>query len=48
VGSYTGIIMIVGIIGENAIFTYLSMRTTAEQAWTIPSPMPSARACSRS
>jgi multidrug efflux pump subunit AcrB len=23
VGSYTGIIMIVGIIGENAIFTYL-------------------------
>ncbi len=22
VGSYTGIIMIVGIIGENAIFTY--------------------------
>lgn len=26
VGSYTGIIMIVGIIGENAIFTYLQYR----------------------
>ena len=26
VGSYTGIIMIVGIIGENSIFTYLQMR----------------------
>ncbi len=26
VGSYTGIIMIVGIIGENAIFTYLQFR----------------------
>ncbi|MBK7247110.1 MAG: hypothetical protein IPI05_05530 [Flavobacteriales bacterium] len=46
VGSYTGIIMIVGIIGENAIFTYPSMRTTARsKAWTIPSPVPSARAC---
>jgi CzcA family heavy metal efflux pump len=26
VGSYTGLIMIVGIIGENAIFTYLQFR----------------------
>ena len=26
VGSYTGIIMIVGIIGENSIFTYLQLR----------------------
>jgi Cu/Ag efflux pump CusA len=26
VGSYTGVIMIVGIIGENAIFTYLQYR----------------------
>ena len=26
VGSYTGIIMIIGIIGENAIFTYLQYR----------------------
>ncbi|MCW9097364.1 MAG: efflux RND transporter permease subunit, partial [Ignavibacteriaceae bacterium] len=26
VGSYTGIIMIVGIIGENAIFTYLQFQ----------------------
>lgn len=28
VGSYTGLIMIVGIIGENAIFTYLQFRET--------------------
>jgi CzcA family heavy metal efflux pump len=28
VGSYTGLIMIVGIIGENAIFTYLQFRNT--------------------
>jgi CzcA family heavy metal efflux pump len=28
VGSYTGLIMIVGIIGENAIFTYLQFRDT--------------------
>lgn len=28
VGSYTGIIMIIGIIGENAIFTYQQFRTT--------------------
>jgi multidrug efflux pump subunit AcrB len=26
VGSYTGIIMIVGIIGENSIFTYLQLQ----------------------
>jgi multidrug efflux pump subunit AcrB len=26
VGSYTGLIMIVGIIGENAIFTFLQYR----------------------
>ena len=26
VGSYTGLIMIVGIIGENAIFTYLQFK----------------------
>ncbi|HTI12619.1 MAG TPA: efflux RND transporter permease subunit, partial [Puia sp.] len=28
VGSYTGLIMIVGIIGENAIFTFLQFRDT--------------------
>jgi multidrug efflux pump subunit AcrB len=28
VGSYTGIIMIIGIIGENAIFTYLQYQET--------------------
>ncbi len=28
VGSYTGIIMIVGIIGENSIFTYLQFKDT--------------------
>jgi len=30
VGSYTGIIMIIGIIGENAIFTFLQFRQTLE------------------
>jgi len=30
VGSYTGIIMIVGIIGENAIFTYLQFQETCK------------------
>ncbi len=30
VGSYTGLIMIVGIIGENAIFTYLQYRKNLE------------------
>jgi CzcA family heavy metal efflux pump len=29
VGSYTGLIMIVGIIGENAIFTFLQFKETA-------------------
>ena len=31
VGSYTGLIMIVGIIGENAIFTYLQFREERHQ-----------------
>jgi CzcA family heavy metal efflux pump len=31
VGSYTGLIMIVGIIGENAIFTYLQFRESFHQ-----------------
>jgi len=31
VGSYTGLIMIVGIIGENAIFTHLQYREAAER-----------------
>jgi Cu/Ag efflux pump CusA len=31
VGSYTGIIMIVGIIGENAIFTYLQFRDSLRE-----------------
>ncbi len=30
VGSYTGLIMIVGIIGENAIFTYLQFKRNME------------------
>jgi len=30
VGSYTGLIMIVGIIGENAIFTFLQFRDTVK------------------
>jgi len=30
VGSYTGIIMIIGIIGENAIFTYLQFHQTLQ------------------
>ncbi|PWT99689.1 MAG: acriflavine resistance protein B, partial [Bacteroidetes bacterium] len=30
VGSYTGLIMIVGIIGENAIFTYLQFRDSLQ------------------
>lgn len=32
VGSYTGIIMIVGIIGENAIFTYLQYKKEREHS----------------
>ncbi|MBO9682241.1 MAG: efflux RND transporter permease subunit [Flavisolibacter sp.] len=31
VGSYTGLIMIVGIIGENAIFTYLQFRESLQE-----------------
>ena len=31
VGSYTGIIMIVGIIGENAIFTFWQFKTSLEE-----------------
>ncbi|MFL5731507.1 MAG: efflux RND transporter permease subunit, partial [Cytophagaceae bacterium] len=31
VGSYTGLIMIVGIIGENAIFTFLQFRESFKQ-----------------
>jgi CzcA family heavy metal efflux pump len=31
VGSYTGLIMIVGIIGENAIFTFLQFRESARE-----------------
>jgi len=31
VGSYTGLIMIVGIIGENAIFTYLQFRESMQE-----------------
>ena len=31
VGSYTGLIMIVGIIGENAIFTFLQFRESLSQ-----------------
>ena len=32
VGSYTGIIMIVGIIGENSIFTYMQYKTNREKS----------------
>lgn len=35
VGSYTGIIMIVGIISENAIFTFLQFRETYKQTLNI-------------
>lgn len=35
VGSYTGIIMIVGIIGENAIFTYQQYRTTRHEGKNV-------------
>ncbi|MEI6680401.1 MAG: efflux RND transporter permease subunit, partial [Mariniphaga sp.] len=34
VGSYTGIIMIIGIIGENAIFTFLQFQQTLKTAHT--------------
>jgi multidrug efflux pump subunit AcrB len=32
VGSYTGLIMIVGIIGENAIFTFLQFRDSYQES----------------
>ena len=32
VGSYTGIIMIIGIIGENAIFTFLQFHQSLESS----------------
>jgi CzcA family heavy metal efflux pump len=35
VGSYTGIIMIVGIIAENAIFTFLQFRETFKQTRNV-------------
>jgi len=35
VGSYTGLIMIVGIIGENAIFTFLQFRDTLRQSGSV-------------
>jgi len=35
VGSYTGIIMIVGIIGENAIFTFLQFRDSAMESGNV-------------
>jgi CzcA family heavy metal efflux pump len=35
VGSYTGLIMIVGIIGENAIFTYLQFRESLREHGNI-------------
>ncbi len=33
VGSYTGLIMIVGIIGENAIFTFLQFRDSLKERY---------------
>ena len=40
VGSYTGIIMIIGIIGENAVFTYQqyreALKTQAPEAPAAP------------
>lgn len=35
VGSYTGLIMIVGIIGENAIFTYLQFRESLQENQSV-------------
>lgn len=35
VGSYTGLIMIVGIIGENAIFTFLQFRETLASGQSV-------------
>ncbi|MHB1920894.1 MAG: efflux RND transporter permease subunit [Chitinophagaceae bacterium] len=36
VGSYTGIIMIVGIIGENSIFTFLQFSETLKEGKPVP------------
>src|SRR3978361_1974996 len=35
VGSYTGLIMIVGIIGENSIFTYLQFRESFHESKNV-------------
>ena len=35
VGSYTGLIMIVGIIGENAIFTFLQFKEAYKQSQNV-------------
>ena len=35
VGSYTGLIMIVGIIGENAIFTFLQFRESFKESGNV-------------
>ncbi len=35
VGSYTGLIMIVGIIGENAIFTFLQFRESLRESGSV-------------
>ncbi|SIO46421.1 heavy metal efflux pump, CzcA family [Chitinophaga niabensis] len=35
VGSYTGLIMIVGIIGENAIFTFLQFRESLQETGDV-------------
>ncbi len=35
VGSYTGIIMIIGIIGENAIFTFWQFKTSLEESFKL-------------
>lgn len=35
VGSYTGLIMIVGIIGENAIFTFLQFKESLQQTGDV-------------
>lgn len=37
VGSYTGLIMIVGIIGENAIFTFLQFRESLRDSGSVDS-----------
>ena len=46
VGSYTGLIMIVGIIGENAIFTFLQFKESLlEKSVMNPSSMPFLPVC---